>query len=313
LSDAGYIAGSVSSGCIEGDLYEHLQQILGGGDSRRLIYGITDEMAAEVGLACGGEIEVFADRYVSGDPVWRALRDAIETGLPALLLTGVSGLVAGHRLLAPDGRDPVGTLGSEEVDLELIAKARPLLDASGTALLEVSAGLLDEGPDDTAEVFAEALLPPPRLAIVGASPVAAALCHLASFTGFEVTVIDPRPAFLSAEKFPEAALLLESWPDEGLARIGLDRYASVVVLAHDRKLDLPALEAALAAECRYVGQIGGRRTQRLRREALAEAGFDESVVARVRGPVGLDIGSETPEEIALAILAEIVAVQRGRA
>ena len=144
-------------------------------------------------------------------------------------------------------------------------------------------------------------------------PAAAALCHLASFTGFEVTVIDPRPAFLSAEKFPEAALLLESWPDEGLARMGLDRYVSVVVLAHDRKLDLPALEAALSAGCRYVGQIGGRRTQRLRREALAEAGFEDSIVARIRGPVGLDIGSETPEEIALAILAEIVAVQRGRA
>jgi xanthine dehydrogenase accessory factor len=131
--------------------------------------------------------------------------------------------------------------------------------------------------------------------------------------GFEVFVIDPRRAFLSPEAFPDAARILEAWPDEGLEEVGLDRFASVVVLAHDRKLDLPALEAALRSGCRFVGQIGGKRTQRLRREALADLGFEESQIARVRGPVGLDIGSDTPEEIALAILAEIVAVQHGRA
>jgi xanthine dehydrogenase accessory factor len=311
-TDAGDTAGSVSSGCIEGDLYEHVQQILGGGEPRRLIYGITDEMAAEVGLACGGEIEVFADRYVAGDPVWPALRHAVQHGLPTLLLTGVSGPVTGRRLLAPDGGEPVGTLGSAVIDRELVAKARPLLEAPGTMLLGVPSELLNGEESAAAEIFAEVLLPPPRLAIVGASPVASALCHLASFTGFEVTVIDPRQAFLAADKFPEAAHLLASWPDEGLAEMGLDRYTSVVVLAHDRKLDVPALEAALQVGCRYVGQIGGRRTQRLRREALAESGFEESVIERVRGPVGLDIGSETPEEIALAILAEIVAVRQGR-
>jgi xanthine dehydrogenase accessory factor len=108
------------------------------------------------------------------------------------------------------------------------------------------------------------------------------------------------------------ARLLEAWPDKGLEEVGLDRFASVVVLAHDRKLDLPALEVALRSGCRFVGQIGGKRTQRLRREALADLGIEESEIARIRGPVGLDIGSDTPEEIALAILAEVVAVQHGR-
>ena len=311
-TSAGDIAGSVSSGCIEGDLYEHLQQILGGGDARRLRYGITDEMAAEVGLACGGEIEVFAERYVSDDPVWPVLRHAVEQGWPTLLLTGVSGPVAGRRLLAPDDDDAIGTLGSEEVDRELIGRARSLFEKPGTMLLDLPADRPSDAVEEAAQVFAEVLLPPPRLAIVGATPVAAALCHLASFAGFAVTVIDPRPAFLDKERFPDATALLGSWPDEGLAEMGLDRYTSVVVLAHDRKLDVPALDAALRAGCRYVGQIGGKRTQRLRREALAEAGLEESLIAAVRGPVGLDIGSETPEEIALAILAEIVAVRQGK-
>lgn len=307
VNDAGELAGSVSSGCIEGDLHEHLLHILAGGQARLLTYGITDEMAAEVGLACGGQIEVFADRYVPEDPVWPALREAMEHSRAAILMTGVSGRLESRRLLAVEGDEPVGALGSSEEDGRLIEQARALLDSGSTDVLEVAHGA------ESAAVFAEPVLPPPRLAIVGASPVAAALCRLAAIVGFRVFVIDPRRAFLAPDAFPDAAGILESWPDEGLEELGLDRFASVVVLAHDRKLDLPALEAALRAGCRYVGQIGGRRTQRLRREALAELGVEECDIARVRGPVGLDIGSDTPEEIALAILAEVVAVQHGRA
>lgn len=307
VSDAGEIAGSVSSGCIEGDLFEHLQQILQGGEARLLTYGITDEMAADVGLACGGEIEVFAEPYLPDDPAWPALTDSVERGTPATFLTGISGAVSGRRLLAAEGKAPVGTLGSGELDRKAVEGAGSILDTGVTRVIE-----LDTGAGEGA-IFAEPILPPPRMAIVGASPIAAALCHLASFAGFEVSVVDPRPAFLSPDKFPDAARLVGRWPDEGLAEVGLDRYVSVVVLAHDRKLDVPALEAALRGGCRYVGQIGGKRTQRLRREALAERGLDEKVIGRVRGPVGLDIGSESPEEIALAILAEVVAVQHGRA
>jgi xanthine dehydrogenase accessory factor len=306
VNDVGELAGSVSSGCVEGDLHEHLRQILAGGPPRLLSYGITDEMAAEVGLACGGEIEVFVDRYVAQDPTWAALRDVIERARPAILMTGISGRLEGRRLLVVEGDEPIGSLDSREGDARLIERARPLLDSGSTDLLDV----VDEG--ESATVFVEPVLPPPRLAIVGASPVAACLCHLAAFVGFEVIVIDPRRAFLSPEAFPDADRIVEAWPDEGLEEIGLDRFASVVVLAHDRKLDLPALAAALRAGCRFVGQIGGRRTQRLRREALADLGIEASEIARVRGPVGLDIGSDTPEEIALAILAEVVAVQHGR-
>ncbi|UCG75313.1 MAG: XdhC family protein [Gemmatimonadota bacterium] len=307
VSEAGELAGSVSAGCVEGDLHEHLRQILGGAEARRLTYGITDEMAAEVGLACGGEIEVFVERFDADDPAWRAVREAIEQGQPAVLLTGVSGGVEGRRLLAVEGAPPVGRLVSGPEDARLIERARPSLDTGCAGILELT------GPKGTVHVFVEPLLPPARLVIVGASQAAAALCRLGSLLGFEVCVVDPRSIFLTRDRFPDAARLIEAWPAEGLGEIGLDRFASVVVLAHDRKLDVPALETALEAGCRYVGQIGGRRTQRLRREALAEQGVGAASIARVRGPVGLDIGAETPAEIALAILAEVVAVAHGRA
>ena len=161
------------------------------------------------------------------------------------------------------------------------------------------------------EVFVEAYLPPARLAIVGGGLVAEALCHLATFADIAVTLVDPRSQYSQIDRYPDARHVYAEWPDEGLARMGLDRYVSVVVLSHDHKLDVPALSAALRAGCRYVGLLGGRRTQRLRRDALAEEGFGDLDLNRIHGPVGLDIGAQSPQEIALSILAELLAVLRG--
>lgn len=300
----GDVAGSVSSGCVEGDLYEHIQQVVAAGEPRVVTYGITDEMALEVGLACGGEIDVLIAPYAPGDPVWPDLERVIQERRAAVLVAGVSEAVRARQLLVfPDGAR-VGTLGDDELDARATRAIGPLFDVDGTLVIELE--------DPSATVFAEAFLPPPRLAIVGATPVAAALCHLASYLGIAVTVIDPREVFTKPERFPEADRVIRAWPEEGLAEFGLDRYASVVVLAHDLKLDAPALAAALRAGCRYVGQIGGRRTQRLRREALVEQGFSDDELARIHGPVGLDIGASSPEEIALSIIAELLAVLRGK-
>ncbi len=300
----GDVAGSVSSGCVEGDLYEHIQQVVAAGEARVVSYGITDEMALEVGLACGGEIEVLIAPYAPGDPVWPQLERAIDERRAAVLVTGVSEAVRARQLLLfPDGAR-LGTLGDDDLDQRAAEAVAPLFDVAGTPVIELE--------DAAATVFAEAFLPPPRLAIVGATPVAAALCHLASYLGIAVTVIDPREVFAKDERFPEADRVIRTWPEEALAEFGLDRYASVVVLAHDLKLDVPALAAALRAGCRYVGQIGGRRTQRLRREALSELGFSDDELARIHGPVGLDIGASTPEEIALSIMAELLAALRGK-
>lgn len=298
-SEAGDVAGSISGGCVESDLFEHIQQVVRAGAPRLVEYGISDEQALEVGLSCGGEIEVLIAPYEPETDVWPALASAIETEHPAILLTGVSEPIRAREMLLPASERAVGTLGAAALDARAADAARPLFEAGGPRTLCL--------PDANAVVLAEPYLPLPRLAIVGATPVAAALCHLARFVGFSVTVIDPRSAWASAERFPDARRVVARWPEPAFEEIGLDRGWSVVVLAHDPKLDVPALDAALRAGCRYVGQIGGRRTQERRRAALSERGLAETEIARVRGPVGLPIGAETAEEIALSILAELVA------
>ncbi|MFQ5680062.1 MAG: XdhC family protein [Gemmatimonadota bacterium] len=309
VSEGGQVAGSVSSGCVEGDLFERLQSTLREGVPELVHYGITDEMAADVGLACGGEIEVLLTPHDERDPAWTALRAAVEKVEGAVHVVGLSEEVRGRQLFLGLGGGAAGSLGSPERDDRARDAAGALLDVGDAVWLEADAASGDEAP---LQLFAEAFLPPPRLAIVGAGSIGVALCRMASQVGYRVSVIDPRTIFADPDRFPDAERVLHLWPEEGLTAIGVDRYVAVVVLAHDAKLDVPALAAALRAGCLYVGQIGGRRTQRLRREALAALGIRSEEADRIRGPVGLDIGARTPEEIALAILAEIVAVRRGR-
>ncbi len=316
ISEVGDLAGSVSSGCVEGDLHEHLVRILGGAPPALVEYGISEEMAADVGLSCGGEIEVLLTIHDPDDPAWQAAGDAVASGEPAVLITGVSEPIRSRRLLVRPGRKRQGTLGSHDLDVAADDAARALFDHGGARLLELDGALLEADSTDKRHVpaldcFAEAFLPPPRLAIVGATPIAQELCHLASQLGYRVTIVDPREAFVRAARFPDAEHVIPEWPEEGLEKVGLDRYLSVVVLTHDEKLDVPALAAALRAGSLYVGLLGGRRTQRLRRDALAELGFAPEDVERIRGPVGLDIGADTPAEIALSILAQMIAVRHG--
>jgi len=306
VSEDGAVAGSISSGCVESDLFERLQEVIADARPRLTEYGISDEMAAGVGLPCGGEIEVLLTRHDATDPVWPPLREAVTAGQPAVLLIGLGGegrgaLPAGRMQLVLPDSGPIGSLGTDELEQETEAAIASLFDHGGTAVLELSGHRL----------FAEAFLPPPRLAIVGASPIAEALCQLAAWASIDVTVIDPRTALAGAERFPEATRVLTEWPEEGLARVGLDRWLSVVVLSHDEKLDVPALAAALRAGCLYIGLLGGRKTQRTRRDALAQLGFGREHTDRIHGPVGLQIGARGPREIALSIMSELVAVHNG--
>jgi len=303
-NEKGELAGSVSSGCVEGDLLEHIQQVIAAGVPRTVHYGISDEMAADVGLSCGGEIDVLVEPYPQDDRVWQEADRLIQAQDAGVLVTRVSDAHAPAQLLLRGDGTRVGTLGDSSLDERAAQTVQPLFDTGGSEFFELE--------PDGGGLFAEAFLPPARLAIIGATPVAAALCHLAHWLGLAVTVIDPRKAFADPAQFPEAREVLRVWPDEGLGRVLVDRYWNVVVLAHDQKLDVPALAAALRAGCLYVGQIGGKRTQRMRREALQEQGFGAEQLDRIHGPVGLDIGAESPHEIALSIMAELLAVRRGK-
>jgi xanthine dehydrogenase accessory factor len=249
------------------------------GVPRVLPYGIADEDARAVGLPCGGEIDVFVARAPDAALVSR-LRESIEEGRRGLLTTVVAGEGAGAMTLELDGAS---------------AADRPsLVRENGQTL------------------FVEPLGPAPLLLVVGAVDLADALCGLAAQLGWRTAVTDPRSALLTAERLPAAGSLLDGWPEDALARAGTDDRTAVVVLAHDEKIDVPALSWALRSDAFYVGALGSRRTQAKRRERLAEEGLSAADIARLHGPAGLDLGGETVEETALSILAEIVAVRRRR-
>lgn len=235
------------------------------------------------------------------------LRRAVERYLPAAAVTVVRGEPLGAKLLIlPDRVE--GRLGSEELERRAIADARELLSAerSETRRYQV------EGLAEPVELFIETFPPPPTLLIFGAVHVAQALTRLAKMLGFRVVVTDARAKLLTEERFPEADRILLAWPDEAIEQLTIEPNTYVAILTHDPKFDEPALIGALETEARYIGAVGSRKTNRDRRARLRAAGVSEESLARIRGPIGLDIGAESPEEMAISILAEIIAVRHGR-
>ena len=305
VTRSGRMTGSISGGCVDNDVFEQALRVLEDGRPALASYGIADELDLGVGLSCGGSIDVLIEPF-DPDPAWQALRRAVEEGRPAALAVGLgpASLLGRRLVLAGDdarvgGVDPV-------LDPTLVAEAGALL---GTEATRVASLPWREGE---ATVFLEAFPPARRLFIVGATHTAIPLCRMARELGFRVSVIDPRSAFASEERFPEADEVFRAWPDEVLASARLDADAYVVTLTHDPKFDLPTLAHALRSEARYVGALGSRSTHERRKQRLREQGFGEADLERIRAPVGLDIGGRSPEEIALAILAEMVAVRHGR-
>lgn len=305
LTPGGEIAGSVSGGCVEGAVFEAGVQTLKSGRPQLLHFGVADETAWEVGLACGGTIEVFVE------PLDLALYDRLRAALvderPAAVVTVVRGPAAllGHKLMVYDDGSTFGTL-SAELDTAVLEMARAAL-ASGQAQR-----LTLPQATEPVEVFIEVNLPSPTLIIVGGVHIAIALTAIAKALGYRTVVVDPRRAFGSEVRFPHADRLIRAWPDEALAQVGLTSSTAVVMLTHDPKLDDPALKIALSSPAFYIGALGSRTTQAKRRRRLLEAGLSEAQLARLHGPIGLDLGARTPEEIALAVMAQIVAVRNGR-
>jgi xanthine dehydrogenase accessory factor len=207
----------------------------------------------------------------------------------------------GRKLLVREDGSIAGTLGSGELDSAARAAAEELLWAERSELRELAG----------AQVFVDAVAPPPRLIVFGAVDYAAALCRLARATGWRPYVCDPRKAFATEERFPDAEAVLAAWPEEAFAELGIDRATYVAVLTHDPKLDDAALAIALRSDAAYVGAMGSRRAQERRRERLLEIGLTDAELGRLAAPIGLDLGATDPEETALSIMAEVVAVRNG--
>jgi xanthine dehydrogenase accessory factor len=253
VSEHGELAGSVSGGCVESEVFEEAQAVLAGGDPKLLAYGISDEQAWSVGLPCGGEIDVFVEEVALADLT--GIAERIERG-------------------------------------ERFTRATVIDDEGGT--------------------FVEDYGPPPRLLIFGAVDTAEALSAAAKQLGWQTIVADARGKFATAERMPSADELLVEWPEDALARVQPDEDTAVVVLTHEDRFDIPALKGALETDAFYVGALGARRNQERRRERLLEAGVSGEDIDRIAGPAGLDIGADTTAEVALSILAEILARRSGR-
>jgi xanthine dehydrogenase accessory factor len=299
VSSAGDTWGSVSNGCVEGDVAERAAEVLRTGRPHLAAYGITDEFAFEVGLSCGGSIEVYVEDW-TGLPA--RLAGGPEEGFEGALATVVAGPGSGtHGLLDRDRGWVAGDLPASLAE-QLVPEAAAAVDAEQAPL--VTAG--------QSRVFLEAVTPAPRLLLFGAGHTAEALTPLAAAAGFRVTLCDPRPALATPERYPSAAEVLVGWPDRMVGDLAPDRRTDAVILAHDPKIEGPLLPRLLATPVRYIGVLGSRKTQAARVERLREEGCPPEQLARLRGPVGLDIGAATPEEVAVSIVAEMVAARRGR-
>jgi xanthine dehydrogenase accessory factor len=329
----GEAVGSVSGGCVEGAVYELGQEVIGSGVPVLQRYGVSDGDAFAVGLTCGGILDVFVESVSPQTfPELGAVSDDIEAGRPVAVATVIDHpdpAWVGRRLVVrpedaegdetvarTEGADggPAGSLGSRRADAAVTDDARGLLAAGRTETLTY-------GPDgerrgEGLRVFVAAYAPRPRMLVFGAIDFAAAVAHVGSFLGYQVTVCDARPVFATASRFPAADEVVVEWPHRYLAaevEAGrVDPRTVVCVLTHDPKFDVPLLEVALRMpEVAYVGAMGSRRTHDDRLERLREAGLTDAELQRLSSPIGLDLGARTPEETAVSIAAEIVALQWG--
>lgn len=293
---AGAFVGSVSGGCVEGAVVMAAREVIEQGVARQLRFGVAHAQAIEVGLACGGQIEVYVEPLIDGE----LLEHLHRARLAKRTVVWATGLDDGaHALLEPGAREPTPLYGSLKATQELWAAARSAARLDRAQLVQGAGG----------RVLLAAIAPPLRMAIVGAVHIAQPLAQMASVLGFDVSVIDPRGAFATVARFP-GVRLIQQWPGPALASLVPDARTAVVTLTHDAKLDEPALLAALNSDAFYVGALGSRRTHAARIGRLRAQGLAEEALSRICGPIGLPIGARSPAEIATSIVAEVVQVLR---
>ncbi|MFE7590069.1 XdhC family protein [Kitasatospora sp. NPDC057512] len=327
----GEAVGSVSGGCVEGAVYELCRAALASGEPVLERFGYSDEDAFAVGLTCGGVLDVFVQPVVPGADAGLDTGIAhIAAGTPVALVRviagpggaggtgGPGGLVGATLAVTADGvagalSPTPSTVGA--LERAIVVRARAMLEAgrTGRLVLGLDGRPCDEHRRGTVTCFVESYVPAPRMLVFGAIDFAAAVVRIGKFLGYHVTVCDARPVFATARRFPAADEVVVDWPhrylDSQLGRI--DGRTVLCVLTHDAKFDIPLLERALRLPVGYVGAMGSRRTHRERAARLREAGLTEAELARLRSPIGLDLGSRTPEETAVSVAAEIVAHRRG--
>lgn len=293
----GRMAGSVSGGCVEGAVFEEAVAALANGRAKLLHFGVADETAWDVGLACGGTIEIFVEALnANAYALMHELITQDKAGASITIIHGPEGTVGQKLTVARDGRT-LGTLGPE-LDALALAAEKKLQSPQRVQLT------------DEVEVFVDTVRPSPTLIMVGGVHIAVALTQYAKVLGFQTTVIDPRRAFGSEARFPHVDKLIQAWPKKAFAEVEVTPETAVALLTHDPKIDDPALEVVLNSPAFYIGALGSSKTHAKRVARLQEMGITANQISRIHAPIGLNITAVTPEEIALSVMAEIVMAYR---
>jgi xanthine dehydrogenase accessory factor len=300
VTSEGEFAGSVSGGCVESAVIEAATDTLRSHDPMLLHFGVTDDAAWAVGLACGGSLDVFVQPLDLG--FFESVRSVLVEEKEAVSVVAIRGPreVLGQALLVRSGVETAGS-GLEPWKHELSRLAEAALSQGRPRRTRLGESL---------EFFLEPIVPSPTLITVGAVHIAAVLVSLAKRLGYRTIVIDPRKAWGNAQRFPDVDQLIQAWPDEAFQQVRVTHSSAIAMLTHDPKLDDPALKIALAGPAFYVGALGSTSTHARRRSRLQEAGMTEQQLRRLHAPIGLDIGAESPDEIALAIMGQIVQARR---
>ena len=301
LTAEGEMAGSISGGCVEGAVIDASLEVLKTGKTARLHFGVADSEAWEIGLACGGEIEVFIRVFDRSQlEVWKSAFQTDQVFCSALLVSGPEKLLGKELILVEDGN----TLGADfpiEQKQSIVEEARDVIARGKSSSLTIEA-------DNLGELFFNRVQMKPTLIIVGGVHIAVPLVNLAEIVGFEVIVIDPRRLFGTEERFPGVKQVLSEWPEKAFQKIQINQSTAIVMLTHDPKIDDPALKIALTSPAFYIGALGSKKTHKKRVNRLTAEGVESEKLNLVHAPIGLNLGGRLPEEIALAVIAEIVKV-----
>ncbi|MEU7679188.1 XdhC/CoxI family protein [Micromonospora taraxaci] len=294
----GEVLGSISGGCVEGAVYELCRTALATGTAQTQTFGVSDDDAFDIGLTCGGTIQVLVQPSVAMTEIDEVLA-AIRHGRPV----ATASVENAQLVIWPDR--VAGSIGVPELDDAVARQAVGMLALGVTGTIHL--GRQGQRRGDDVAVFVQSYVPPPRMIVFGAIDFAAAMARIGTFLGYHVTVCDARPLFATRARFPDVDDLVVQWPHKYLESTTVDDRTVLCVLTHDPKFDVPLLQVALRTPARYIGAMGSRRAHDDRMRRLRGAGVGEAALARLCSPIGLDLGARTPEETAVAIAAEITA------
>lgn len=297
ITPDGKISGSVSGGCVEGAVFEQAVEAIGQEQGKLLQFGVADETAWEVGLACGGNIRVFVEKL---DPeIYATIANIVKhdrCGTMGTIVASPDEKLVGLKFVTDKNSVVAGRSHAEAADA-----AFATIQSGKSGLVELA---------DGSELFVEVFLPAPQLIMVGGVHIAVALTKMAKILGYHTIVVDPRRGFGNDDRFPDVDKLITKWPKAAFAEIDINENTAVALLTHDPKIDDPALHAVLDSAAFYIGALGSRKTHGKRVNRLLAAGYSQSQIDQIHGPIGLDIHAKNPEEIALSVMAEIVKVRR---